>query len=231
MRPLYRLSPEFTAPLDRYKSWVFSARTQASLASKIRIPTNALFRQGRGEEACTIDYLMRIDHSAHGGLAADEQGFNLNYGFLKNHPQVVDPDFLDDIRTASLELDDELQNLLGAKACALKMYYPAGGFIGWHTNWDYGGYNIVFTYTATGGGYWRHIDPAGSQTVVPEPTRLTHIDDVPGWHCKVGYYGKKTETDRLVWHCAYAREPRITIGYVVGERAIWENMVEEIEGG
>jgi hypothetical protein len=229
VRPLYHLSREFTDPLDEYKNWIFSEKTQLALESKIRIPKGKMFLEGRGEQASSIEYLMAIDHGKHRGLATDEQGFNLNYGFLRNHPGVVDPDFLEEIRTASNRLDDQLQNILGAKVCALKMYYPKGGFIGWHTNWDFGGYNIVFTYTKNGGGFWRHIDPAGSISVIPNPDKLVHLDDIPGWHCKVGYYGKKHETDRLIWHSAFAKEPRITLGYVIGEKAIWENMVEELE--
>jgi hypothetical protein len=228
MRPLYNLSQEFTEPLNRYRDWVFSDATQTALKTKIRLPQGRLFAEKRGEYGCSLDYLMAMDHNSHGGLAKDEQGFNLNYSFLRNYPQIVDGDFLEEIRTVSNELDEELQSSLGAKACALKMFYPAGGFIGWHTNWDFGGYNIVFTYSPTGGGYWRHIDPSGATSVVPNPEKLVHIDDVPGWHCKVGYYGRKDELDRLVWHSAYTREPRITLGYVIGEKAIWENMVEEL---
>jgi len=108
---------------------------------------------------------------------------------------------------------------------------PANGYIGWHTNWDLPGCNIIFTYSPTGNGYWRHIDPAGSRTVVPNGEKLVHIPDVKGWHCKVGQFGRKDETDKLVWHSAFAREPRLTVSYVIFERKIWENMVDELLEG
>ena len=122
-----------------------------------------------------------------------------------------------------------IANLIGARVCALKMYYPAGGYIDWHTNWDVPGYNIIFTFSKNGKGHWRHIDPSNALDVVPRPEKLVHIEDVPGWHCKMGYFGSKDQTDKIVWHSAFTFEPRVTISYVIHERAVWENLLEELQ--
>ena len=57
--------------------------------------------------------------------------------------------------------------------------------------------------------------------------KLVHIDDVPGWHCKLGYYGKKEEHNKIMWHAAYGG-PRITLGWVVFDENIWEDIIEEL---
>ena len=171
---------------------------------------------------------MSIDHNRHSGLPNDFLGINLNSQILRKHVGDFEKDFVEEAQVKSDELDEELQDFLGAKICALKMYYPNGGYIDWHTNWDSPGYNVIFTYSPTGKGYWRHIDSKGSTSVTPDWSRLVHIEDKAGWHCKAGYFGKKTEVDRLVWHSAFTHEPRLTLSYIVAEKSIWENLVEEL---
>ena len=48
--------------------------------------------------------------------------------------------------------------------------------------------------------------------------------------CKTGYYGKKHEHDKIIWHTAYSNEPRMTLGYVVHDKQLWMDVVEEIAG-
>ena len=58
---------------------------------------------------------------------------------------------------------------------------------------------------------------------------FVHIQDAPGWHCKVGYYGRKEEHDKVMWHSAASNgEKRITLGFIVYEPEMWEPMVEEL---
>jgi hypothetical protein len=232
MKPIYKLSDEFLAPLDRYKDWVFSTPVQESLGRLGITRAGPAPSPGREEELVSLESLLKMDHDRHLGPPVEQLGINLNYrGNIERRSDSIEPAFFAEIRAKNDELDDELQHALGARQCALKMYYPANGYIGWHTNWDLPGCNIIFTYSPTGNGYWRHIDPAGSRTVVPNGEKLVHIPDVKGWHCKVGQFGRKDETDKLVWHSAFAREPRLTVSYVIFERKIWENMVDELLEG
>ena len=57
------------------------------------------------------------------------------------------------------------------------MWYPKDGYIAWHNNWNVPGYNVLFTYTETGNGYWRHINPAGSKGKINKPfdKHLVHL--------------------------------------------------------
>ena len=116
------------------------------------------------------------------------------------------------------------------------MWYPQNGYISWHTNWNVPGFNVLFTYNSgkEGDGYWRHVDPTGSDSPVPNlgenDENVIHIPDAPGWSCKTGYYGKKDEHEKIIWHTAFSNVPRITIGYVVFDENLWKNTIEEIAG-
>ena len=53
------------------------------------------------------------------------------------------------------------------------------------------------------------------------------MQDPVGWHCKLGYYGEKNEHNKIMWHSAYGG-PRITLGWVVFDENIWEDIIEEV---
>ena len=56
------------------------------------------------------------------------------------------------------------------------------------------------------------------------------MQDPGGWCCKVGYYGRGREPDKVYYHCAGSREPRITFGFVIPHLELWRNMIEDISG-
>lgn len=228
MQVIPNLNEKLIGYLDEFKDWIFSEHVQSALTSKIEWPKNIYMTEGRPEYSTSRELLMSIDADSHSGFPPDLYGIDLNYDTMKRMTVKADPEFYEEIRRVNNEVDDKLRNFLGARYAALKAFYPCNGYIAWHTNWNAPGYNIIFTYSKGGDGYWRHIDPIGSNTHKPDPEKLVHIPDQPGWHCKIGYYGTKAETDKLVWHSAYTNEPRITMGYVIYDEAIWRNMVEEI---
>jgi hypothetical protein len=182
-----------------------------------------------GERSASTEFLKAMNHGQHDGLPGDFVGINLNTAILQKHIGQFESSFIKEAREMSDQLDIEMQTILGAKVCALKMFYPAGGYIQWHTNWDAPGYNVIFTHSENGLGYWRHVNPEGSTSVRPNLANLVHIDDPKGWHCKIGYFGKKTEPERVVWHSAFTAEPRLTLSYIIYEKVIWENLVEELD--
>ena len=94
---------------------------------------------------------------------------------------------------------------LGAHTSALLSYYPPGGFVGWHTNFDANAYQILFTWSETGDGYFRYYDKQKDEIVT--------IQDVPGWQCRHFYFGAGHEEDLHCWHSAYAGCQRITLAY------------------
>lgn len=120
-------------------------------------------------------------------------------------------------------LNRELISFLGAKNNAVHVYYPEGGFMGWHTNWNASGYNILLTYnTEEKGGYFRYRDPITKEMVT--------LWDPKGWSVKVGYFGRRSETDKVWYHSAGSNSKRITLGYVIPDEDLWRMMVEDITG-
>lgn len=222
---LNRISPDLLRPLEKYRQWILQESTQKSIRDRMRTsPVD--FRNP--EASCSKESLMAINHGGHEGFPLSFYGVDLNYKNVQKESAQFGPEFFNEVRDINLELDDEIQNFLGARVCALKAYYPAHGHIGWHTNWNVPGYVIILTYSPDGQGYWRHVDPAGAKSITPDPEKVIHIPDQKGWHGKAGYFGKKTETDKLVWHCAYTSSPRITVSYVIDSESVWRDMVDEM---
>jgi len=98
----------------------------------------------------------------------------------------------------------EFAKEIGAHTSALLTYYPPGGYVGWHTNWDANAYQILFTWS-DGNGYFRYYDK--------EKDEIIHIPDVKGWQCRHYYFGSEKEPENLCWHSAYAGGERITLAY------------------
>jgi hypothetical protein len=228
LQVIQNITREILEPMNAYRDWAFSSPIQSEIASMLK---HHEARLSQGDGVCSVETLAGIDHHRHDGAPDEFVGINMNSDILKLHVGQLQRWFIEEARAKSDELDRQLQHQLGAKVCALKMFYPAGGYIPWHTNWDAAGYNIIFTYSAGGSGYWRHVDPAGASSVVPRSDRLVHIGDKPGWNAKAGYFGRKDELDKITWHCAYAREPRLTLSYLIYEKDLWENLVEELNEG
>jgi len=94
---------------------------------------------------------------------------------------------------------------IGAHTSALLSYYPPKGFVGWHTNFDASAYQILFTWSETGDGYFKYYDK--------EKDEIVTIQDKPGWQCRHYYFGAGQEEDLHCWHSAYAGCQRITLAY------------------
>lgn len=126
------------------------------------------------------------------------------------------------LRKALSKLDHDLLSWSGSRNNAVKMLYPKGGYMGWHHNANAPGYNILLSWSKDGSGFFRYQDPITKEIIT--------IHDTPGWTCKVGYYGKWSEPDRIYWHCASAEhEERITLGYVIPHEGLWTSMCEDIQ--
>ena len=120
------------------------------------------------------------------------------------------------------ELSTELCTWLGARNEAVHVYYPKNGFMSWHNNWNAHGYNILLSYTENGGGFFKYRDPLTHEVV--------EMLDPGGWSCKVGYYGRGREPDKVYYHTAGTHEPRLTLGFVIPNIDMWRCMIEDISG-
>ena len=120
------------------------------------------------------------------------------------------------------DLSTELCTWLGARNEAVHVYYPKNGFMSWHNNWNAPGYNILLSYTKNGGGFFKYRDPKTHEVI--------EMLDTPGWSCKVGYYGRGREPDKVYYHTAGTHEPRLTLGFVIPNLDMWRDMIEDISG-
>lgn len=125
-----------------------------------------------------------------------------------------------------VRLSGRLSSILGMERNALEMYYPAQGYISWHHNGHAAGWNVLFTYSENGNGYFTYRCPSTGEIV--------KIQDQKGWSAKVGYFPStlNNNIEDLFWHAAYTDEPRLTIAFVVpadSDKNMWTMMRKHIE--
>ena len=235
MRQVLTLPTDLLTVLDEYSNWVSQNPPDVNLPNWRT--KGKFYKENRSEFSTSVECLKSMDPNTHDGYPPDSFGYDLNEPTLRKTLQEEgdrfspnEKEWIQKYIEKSIELDDTLGSYIGYKFCALKMYYPKDGYIAWHTNWNVPGFNCLFTWNPTGEGYWRHLDSSGEKpgSIRPNPDmKLVHIDDVPGWHCKLGYYGEKQEHNKIMWHSAYGG-PRITLGWVVFDENIWEDIIEEL---
>ena len=185
--------------LNNYSNW-FESINKSSIKVRGERDENEYYTSDK--------YLKKIDKQNHEGFPEKTHGIDLVFCDSTDN----------EIRKRIRKIDLDFNSLLGSKHCAVKMYYPAGGYMGWHNNHNASGYNILFSYTKNGNGFFRY-----------KTDKTYTMHDKPGWTAKVGYYGNNKEPDKLFWHCARAYEDRLTLGFVIPDRSFWEMMIEDIE--
>lgn len=130
----------------------------------------------------------------------------------------------DDNLLAISKITARLKRYLGTQREALSMYYPEDGYIGWHHNGNAPGYNILVSYSIDGDGGFSFWDY--------ETKSIKTIKDNVGWNVKVGYYpNERKEPERVYWHMAKTKNPRVSIAWVIDQKDMWKNMIDEITEG
>jgi len=119
-----------------------------------------------------------------------------------------------------VNLNDKMMNFLATRNNALTVMYPPGGYISWHNNWNAHGHNFIFTWSETGDGWFKYVDP--------KTKKIITIQDQPGWQCKAAYFGSYHERDKVVYHAAKTNCWRCTVSYIFNETDIAEEFREEI---
>ena len=157
------------------------------------------------------EYFKSIDKKNHIGFP------EVTYGIDLASTDSTPISFREKIRN----IDRDFNCILGSKNCAVKMYYPKNGYMGWHNNHNAHGYNILFSYSKQGNGFFRYKELKNLKTIT--------MFDSAGWTAKVGYYGNNKEPNKLFWHCARAYEDRLTLGFVIPDKNFWQMMIEDIE--
>ena len=174
--------------------------------------TNTFLDGGNREYWIGDDYLESIQ-IGHDGSPESARSYCLK----PDHDKSSNLDY----RKSYIRLDERLKTELGVQNSALSQFYPAGGYIGWHTNENASSYNLIFTWSETGDGYFEWVDP-----VTKDHFRMK---DKKGWTCKAGYFGSSEETDKIIYHCASTDSRRITLSYTLGfSLEFWEDVIDHI---
>lgn len=136
----------------------------------------------------------------------------------KNYKTSKSQEFCD----ASSQLNSRLMEVLSARTNTLNTVYPPGGYISWHNNANASGYNILFTWSETGDGWFDYWDIVKQEKI--------RIPDVPGWQCKMGYFGPYYKPETVCYHTASTNCWRISVAYVFAEAdTMWQYVIEDIE--
>lgn len=175
--------------LEYVRSTVMNANIEQYQDAKMFRPDDA---QTNGKSYLTKEWLEK-----HMG-DPNHKGFPMeHYSIPVEHITDNDPK-LEEIYNFSRV--DFISNL-GANSSAVFLYYPKGGFVGWHTNQNNSGYQFIFSYSEKGDGYFQYYDK--------QKQEIVKIPDVAGWNARYYHFGKD-EPDHC-WHSAYTNVPRITI--------------------
>ena len=196
------LNTEISEILSRHSDWFFE-QDLTELVYDEKGKSNY-------EHACSYEYLLQMLEKPMGKGEGEHHG---PPEVVKNAHFGPGSKNLKKFKDESNRFTDELVKFLGAKHSAVHVYYPENGYMGWHNNWDVPGYNILFNYN-TGDGKFEYWDGEIIHT----------LPDWQGWSAKVGYYGGQ---DNPFWHCA-GGGPRITLGFVIPDKDMWEMMIEDI---
>lgn len=205
------ISDELLGLLEPYSNWFFEQDLSSLEELAIKNPKNdSLYQLGWATSDEYLDEIVTKD-GAHEGYPEISYSYDLQAG---DHPKP----FQDKYQPFA----SNLCTFLGARNEAVHVFYPKTGYMGWHNNWNAHGYNILLSYSENGRGFFKYRDTKSHEIV--------HMQDPPGWSCKVGYYGRGREPDKVYYHCAGSWEPRLTLGYVIPHLGLWQSMIADISG-
>ena len=203
-------NPDITRILNEYSDWFFDESDHTEL---IKIADREERHQGMTlEEACGEEYLAEI---------VDKDGKHIGFPEKTRSTDICNNDNVPSVhKEKRLALGWDLCAFLGARNQAVNVFYPENGFMGWHNNWNAHGYNILLSYSKEGNGFFRYRDLVTKEIVT--------MKDKAGWSCKVGYFGRGREPDKVFYHCAGSYEPRISLGFIVPHLEMWQDMISDI---
>lgn len=116
---------------------------------------------------------------------------------------------------------DALRVELAINRDALSQLYPPKGYIGWHNNANARGWNLIFTWSEKGDGWFRYINKEGEEITIP---------DKKGWQLKAGYFADYGEDVPVCYHAASTNCWRITQSFIVTKenKPFWEDCIDYI---
>lgn len=205
------MNPSVWALLDEFKTFLLESDIENKNQS---IPSN-----GTADWYTSTEYLESILED-HDGSPQSAKSFCLK----PDHRLELDNEY----RKCYNDINDRLAIELGVHYSALSQMYPPDGYIGWHTNENAQGHNLIFTWSETGDGYFEYRDPKYKDII--------RMKDDVGWTCKAGYFGTR-EDNKHMYHCAKTNCKRITLSYMIPDTSgdftpeWWQECIDHIQRG
>ncbi len=197
--------------LDILERFRYLYREKYDVVATNRIKQNFV---GKHDLYTSEEYLNRIRNRGRGHEGSPAGGYS--YPIKPDHYIGNDPQYKVDFT----EVNDKLMVGLGLQASALSQLYPPQGFIDWHNNANASSFNVIFTWSETGDGWFKWLD---GEKIVTMP-------DKKGWSCKVGYFASYDEKTPVTYHCAYTDCWRMTLSYTLGfDQDYWSDMIDYIQ--
>lgn len=151
-----------------------------------------------------LQYILNLKDK-HDGFPEIFMGYSLASRTLKFIKE-QDFDFVKHNTESAFNAIENLQSKYCLKNNALFAIYPPGGYISWHNNANASAHNLILTWSETGEGDFSYLDR--------EKSKLIKIKDLPGWQCKVGYFGSYSDPPKtLLYHSAKTTCWRMTISF------------------
>ncbi len=123
--------------------------------------------------------------------------------------------------TKVADLATALGKRIGARKQALSAIYPPGGYVGWHTNADVPGRNLLFTWSQKGEGVLRYKNHTKGFSF--------DIPDHKGWNVKSfdWFSHGQSEKEGYTWHAAGSNCLRATLAFVIHNNPMSNEMLED----
>lgn len=210
MREISLNNPELKSLLYGFSDWFY--KQDISAFHKESTKNNP------DPNSITQEYLEKLIEKdfRHEGFPEAMRGLELSEEVLRK------PEFFE-FREPISDMMFRVTEFIGARNNALTAFYPEDGYIGWHTNWNASGHNLVFSFSEKGGGFFKYFDLETNKTVV--------LPDTKGeWTCKAGYFGNYKDKENHFWHAAESNgSTRLTFAYVIPDESMWLDAIDEIE--
>tara|TARA_R100000951_G_scaffold24316_1_gene20516 strand:- start:64 stop:729 length:666 start_codon:yes stop_codon:yes gene_type:complete len=176
--------------LDYVKTTVLNSNIkELSKTKRMFSPSDA---KENGEKYLTEEWLKKHMNSVtHKGFPVE------HYSTPIDNVQYSDPL----IKEVNQYAREDFVSELGGNSSAVFLYYPPGGFVGWHTNQNNSGYQFIFSWSEKGDGYFQYYDKKTKEIV--------KLQDEAGWNGRYYHFGDD-DPDHC-WHSAYTNVPRMTI--------------------
>jgi hypothetical protein len=168
----------------------------------------------KSEDYLSEDYLKKIVNmgSNHDGYPEKLKGYTLNSSetYQYNNPKEIEKRLPLEWLEKYSDLNKRIMSELSVRNNAVATLYPPDGYISWHNNANATGFNLIFTWSETGDGWFDYIEDNG------KGKRVRCQDKKGQWVCRYGMFGAYSQDKYpVVYHAADSNGGwRITLAFV-----------------